>query len=94
VQDGAPVAVFDLPDGVRAFQYRWGGGTYVLPRTTTTSGQVHLVGESVYYSEQRLETGGQVLSSEGCLITYLARWDRAAQGWIVYDISYPKQLVC
>lgn len=94
VDDGQPVAVFDLPDGVRAFQYRWGGGTYVAPKTTTTNGQVQLVGTAAYYTEQKIESGGQVVTSDGCLITYLARWDAEKQGWIVRDISYPHRLVC
>jgi hypothetical protein len=63
VDDGAPVNVFDMPDGRRAFQYFWGGGTYVVPKTTTTQGQVQLVGDAAYYSEQKLESGGFMVQS-------------------------------
>jgi hypothetical protein len=93
-EDGPPVNVFDLPDGRRAFQYFWGGGTYRVPQTTSTAGQVQLVGDSVYYAEQKIESGGQVIQSEGCRITYLAKWDPTQKGWIVTEISYPKRLVC
>jgi hypothetical protein len=94
VQDGLPANVFDMPDGRRAFQYRLGGGQMTMPATTTTNGQVQLVGDSAFYSEQKLTTGGGTVVSEGCLVTYFAAWDAAANGWIVRDISYPKRLVC
>lgn len=94
VEDGPPTAVFDLPEGVRAFQHRWGGGTYVAPKTTTSNGQVQFVGSAAYYTEQKVENGGQVVTSDGCLITYLATWDAEKHGWIVRDISYPHRLVC
>ena len=94
VEDGPPVHVFDLPEGRRAFQYYWGGGKYVVPKTTTTQGQVQLTGDAAYYSEQKVESGGFVVESQGCLITYLAEWNAVKKGWIVVDISYPKRLVC
>lgn len=94
IDDGAPVNVFDLPDGRRAFQYLWGGGRYVVPQTTTTQGQVQLVGDKAYYTEQKVESGGFVVDNPGCLITYIAEWSAEKKGWIVVDFSYPKRLVC
>ena len=46
IEDGPLVNAFDLPEGKRAFRFRWGGGTYVVPKTTTTTGQVQLVGST------------------------------------------------
>jgi hypothetical protein len=90
-----PEHVEDMPDGRRAFQFRWAGGAMVVPATTTVNGQARLEGNSVYYSEQRLESGGGVvLVNPGCVITYFARWNEAANGWVVVDISYPKKAVC
>lgn len=94
VQDGAPENVLDMPDGRRAFQYRLGGGQIAVPATTTTNGQVQLVGDSVFYNEQKLTTGGGTVSSDGCLVTYFAEWDAQRKGWIVRDIWHPKRLVC
>jgi hypothetical protein len=95
VDSGQPVHVFDMPDGKRAFQYYWGGGTYEVPKTTTTDGRVQLVGDSAYYSERKVETGGMIISSPGCLITYFAEWNPTSKGWVVVDISYPRRaLVC
>jgi hypothetical protein len=94
IEDGPPTNVFDLPDGRRAFQYLWGGGTYKMPRTAITTGQVQLIGDAAYYSEQKIESGGQIIESEGCRITYLARWEPTQKGWIVTEISYPNRLVC
>lgn len=94
IEDGAPAKVSDLPDGRRAFQYLWGGGTYVVPRTTTTQGQVQLVGDKAYYTEQKVESGGLVVDNPGRLITYITEWNAAKKGWIVVSISYPKRAVC
>jgi hypothetical protein len=94
VKDGPPVNVFDLPDGRRAFQYLWGGGTYAVPATQTTQGRVQIIGDAIYYTEQKIGTGGYVVNNPGCLITYLAHWDAAKRGWIVDEISYPKRLAC
>jgi hypothetical protein len=94
VESGPPVNVLDLPDGHRAFQYLWGGGTYVVPATTRTEGKGRLVGDAAYYSEERVQTGGFVVDNPGCLITYYSTWDAAKKGWIVTSISYPKRLVC
>lgn len=94
VDSGPPVNVFDMPDGRRAFQYYWGGGQYYLPKTTSTQGEVKLVGNAAYYSEQKVESGGFVIDNPGCLITYFAEWNSAKNGWIIVDISYPKRLVC
>lgn len=94
LDDGQPENVMDMPDGLRAFQFRWGGGAYQVPKTTTTDGQIQLVGNSVYYSEKKLESGGAIMESPGCRITYFAKWDQEKKGWIVVRISYPKKLVC
>ena len=94
LEDGQPENVMDLPDGRRAFQFRWGGGTYVVPKTTDTQGQVQLVGNSAYYSERKLESGGFIVENPGCLLTYFARWDSTLGGWIVQEVSWPKKLVC
>ncbi len=94
VEDGAPVKVIDLPDGQRAFQYLWGGGRHVVPKTVTSQGQVQLVGDTAYYTEKKVASGGFVIDNPGCVITYFAEWNAAKKGWIVVRISYPKQLVC
>ena len=65
-----------------------------VPETTTTDGQVQLVGDTAIYSEQRVKSGGFVVESKGCLITYFAEWNAEATGWIVVDISYPHRLFC
>ncbi len=94
LDDGHPENVMDMPDGTRAFQFRWGGGSYYVPRTTTTSGQIQLMGNSAYYSENKLESGGAVVTTRGCLLTYFAKWNAEKKGWIVERISWPRKLVC
>lgn len=46
LDDGPPVNAMDMGNGVRAFQFRIGGGTYRLPSTTTTSGTLTGYGNS------------------------------------------------
>jgi hypothetical protein len=94
LESGPPVNVMDMPDGTRAFQFYWGGGSYVVPERTTTEGQAARVGSTLYYSEERVTRGGFVVDNPGCLVTYFGTWNDAKQGWIVTAISYPKTLVC
>jgi hypothetical protein len=53
IEDGIPANVFDLPDGLRAFQFRWGGGRIYVPKTTTANGQLQVVGNQAWYTEQK-----------------------------------------
>ncbi len=94
LDSGPPINVFDLTDGKRAFQFRWGGGSYVVPTHTTTTGVVTAVGNNAWYSSSSLTTGGGVISSEGCIISYITSWDEARDAWIVTNYRIPKQLVC
>lgn len=91
VADGPPMNQFDMGDGRRAFQWYWGGGTFVTPQTTT--GTVTDVGGGSAFVNATT-TGGHVVSSRGCLVTYFAVRDEAKQAWIVKDIAYPDRLVC
>ena len=94
LDSGPPVSAMDMGDGLRAFQFRWGGGTYSIPSTTKTSGTITAFGNSAWLSSTSITTGGGVIHSEGCLITYMTKWDSARTTWVVTDIRYPKQLVC
>ena len=94
LDSGPPNYAFDMPDGTRAFQFRWGGGTYVVPQSTTTTGTVTAVGDSAWYQSHSITTGGGVVTSEGCILTYITEWDEKRHGWIVIDYRYPKRLFC
>jgi hypothetical protein len=94
INSGAPENAFDLGDGRRVFQFRWGGGTFVVPQTTTFSGSTSAIGNSAWYSGSAITTGGGVVSSPGCLLSYIATWDSAASSWVVDEVRVPKQLVC
>ena len=94
VDSGAPVNEFDMGDGRRAYQFYWGGGTMVLPQTTTQQGSVSVTGSTGQFNSTTVTNPGGVFSSPGCLITYFARQNKETGGWIVEDISYPSGLVC
>lgn len=94
LDSGPPIYAFDMPDDTRAFQFRWGGGTFVVPQSTTTTGNVTSVGNSAWFQQQSITTGGGVVTSEGCVITYFSRWNEEKRGWIVESFRVPKQLVC
>lgn len=92
LEDGPPVYVFDLADGQRAFQYRFGGGRVQLPQTATTTGSARIIGNAVYYSAQQVGSPAIEIDAPGCIVTYLARWNGSA--WIVATVRYPQQAVC
>jgi hypothetical protein len=94
LDSGPPINVFDLGDGTRAFQFRWGGGSYVVPQTTTTIGSVTAVGNNAWYQQNSITSGGGVITSEGCVISYITTWSDERKGWVVSSYRYPDQLVC
>ena len=91
IDSGKPVNVFDMPNGLKAYQFYWGGGDFVVPQTTTTQGSINSFGQ---FSSTTTTTPGGVYSSKGCLITYFTKEDKKTKRWIVVDISYPNNLVC
>ena len=94
IDSGPPINAFDMGDGRRAFQFRWGGGTYVVPQTTSISGTSTTIANSTWYSGSAITTGGGVVTSEGCIITYFALWDVEKNTWVISEYRVPKQLVC
>jgi len=94
IDSGSPVHAFDMSDGRRAFQFRWGGGSFVLPQTTSYSGTSTNIGNTEWFSGSAITTGGGIVTSQGCIITYFARWDKKLNTWIVTEYRVPKQLVC
>lgn len=94
IDSGSPINVFDMGDGRRAFQFHWGGGSFVVPQTTTITGSTNSIGSSSWYSGTAITSGGGIISSEGCVITYLTRWDEHKKAWLIVEYRIPKQLVC
>jgi hypothetical protein len=94
LDSGPPSNACDMPDSTRAFQFRWGGGTSVVPQTTTTTGSVMAVGNSAWFQSPSITAGGGVVTSEGCVITSITTWDPQRQAWIVSSYRIPKPLVC
>lgn len=88
ISAGPPERVFDLPDGRRAFQYRWGGETFVSP------GRANITAQSYGNWTQATVTSvpATVIDNPGCLVTFLAV--SAGNGWRVVEARYPKRLVC
>ena len=85
---GQPEQVLDLPDGRRAWQFRWGGGRGVIPGRAQTT--VQSVGNTA--SATTVATPALLVDSKGCLITYIGT--RAGNSWTITDIRVPKQMVC
>lgn len=94
IDNGPPINAFDMGDGRRAFQFRWGGGTYVMPQTTTITGSSTTTGNSAWYSGSAITSGGGIVTSEGCVLTYFAHRNEQKSAWIVTEYKVPKQLVC
>lgn len=94
IDSGNPVNAFDLADRKRAFQFYWGGGTIQVPQTTSTTGQATVAGNTAWTSATSITTGGYLVESKGCLITYIAEWNETKNGWVVIGTRYPKRAVC
>ena len=90
LDSGPPLNAMDMGGGVRAFQFRWGGGS--IPSITTTDGTITSYGNSAWLSSTSITIGGGI--SEGCLISYMTTWNSVRQTWVVTDIRYPKRLLC
>lgn len=82
---GAPANVIALPNGNRAYQFRSGGGSFVVPgsqqSTITTYGNTATVNTT--------GTPAYPIHAAGCLVTFIA--DPSGR---VVDIRVPKGLVC
>lgn len=87
---GQPENIFDLPDGRRAFQFYWGGGSGVLPSRTQT--QITPIGGGAY-SVNTSGTPAMVYESKGCLVSLIARPTDSGD-FIVEEYRIPKRLVC
>jgi hypothetical protein len=85
---GQPVQTLDLPDGRRAFQFRYGGGTAIIPaqgyaRATTAANTTSVSSTS---------TPAVLVDRPGCLLTFIAK--PAGSSWTVVETRTPKELVC
>ena len=92
--EGPPLNAFDLSEGRRAFQYRFGGGSFVTPQVSNTTGSAAVVGNSIWLDQRTITQPAAIVESEGCLISYIAEFNNSLSSWIVTDIRYPKRLVC
>lgn len=86
---GRPEAVFDLPDGRRAFQFYWGGGSAVVPGTSRTTITPTGLGA---YSVTTTGTPAMAFETKGCLVTLIA--SPSGNDFIVEEYRIPKRLVC
>jgi hypothetical protein len=92
--EGPPITAFDIGEGRRAFQYKFGGGKYVIPEASRTTGSATITGNSIWLDQRTITKPAIIVESDGCLISYIAEFNVAKSGWHVVDIRYPKRLVC
>ncbi len=86
---GQPEAVFDLPDGRRAFQFYWGSAKGVAPANVQTNIQPTGLGG---YQVTTTGTPAMAYETKGCLVTLIARPVR--KDFIVEEYRVPQRLVC
>jgi hypothetical protein len=97
---GKPENILELPDGRRAYQFRWGGGTVVVPERRTTEATVRSgtvlpspgFPQSAKVTATTTTTPARIYESAGCLITFIAR--DSGRGFVIEEYRIPKQLVC
>ena len=85
---GSPENVVDMPDGARAFQFRYGGGAVMVPGYTQST--VTAYGNMATVNTTGMPCG--VIQTRGCLLTFIARQENEV--WIVREIRPPQELVC
>ncbi|MDZ4254210.1 MAG: hypothetical protein U1A72_16710 [Sulfuritalea sp.] len=85
---GQPTNVVALPEGRRAYQYYWGGGTFIAPQTTT--GSVNVVGNTALVTSTT--TPSIAVTSEGCLVNFIA--EQRGEEWLIVDARWPARLSC
>lgn len=85
---GAPEQVIDMPDGAKAFQFRYGGGPILIPGASTTQATV----SGPVITATTTGTPGAVVNSSGCLLTFIARPHGGT--WVIEETRVPKGLVC
>jgi len=94
LENGRPANVFDMKNGARVFQWYWGGGVIVTPGSSTSTGQVRVIGNTAHLSQTTFSNPSQVYSSKGCLISFITKRSSVKSEWIVRDYRIPKRLVC
>ncbi len=85
---GRPENVINLSDNSKAYQFRWGGGTTVLPSQSTSTAQVYGNNATV----RTTATPALIMESQGCLITFITVNNGDKD--VITDYRIPKQLVC
>jgi hypothetical protein len=86
---GAPEQVIAMPDGRKAYQFRYGGGSVVTPGYATTTAATY--GNTTTYST--MATPAAVYQSNGCLLTFITG-QTAGAGEIIQEYRVPKGLTC
>lgn len=94
VEEGPPANVFDMGDGRRAFQWKFGGGTIQIPATTTSSGQVSVVGNQAWFTQTAVTSPAVAVTSDGCYWTVFGIWDENRKAWVVADARTPRKNFC
>ena len=87
IEYGLPVAVFDMPDGRRVFQFS-DDKTFQTPMQANTTASTY---GNVYTSNTTI-TGGYPATIK-CTHTFYTEWDEAQGAWMVTDFKMPKGLV-
>lgn len=82
---GQPEQVIPLPDGLKAYQFRSGGGAVVIPGSANST----IVQSGPVATVHTVATPGGIVPTEGCLLTFIVD-----PGGRVTDIRVPKKLVC
>ncbi|MDG5496709.1 hypothetical protein [Niveispirillum sp. BGYR6] len=86
---GEPISAFDLPDGRRAFQYRWGGGAAVLPAQSQSN--TFISGNTA--NTHTTSTPAIIANSEGCIVSFIGRRNKT-NSFTIEEYRIPERLVC
>lgn len=87
MQYGPPSNAFDLPDGMRAFQWEVTQAG-VTPTYIASTGVAAPAGNAAVWATRTRITGGQPIVSR-CLYTMTGRWSEQANTWMMTGFQKP-----
>ena len=93
IDNGPPINVFDY-QGQRVFQWIYGGGTFTIPQRTSVYGSASQVGNGAIYSSTAITTGGNSITTDGCVLSFFTDYDEEKNMWVVERFSFPFEIVC
>jgi len=81
--NGQPIGAIDMGNGIRAFQFMW-GGTTATAMSTQNNSSLSMKGSDGWLRKGEIASSGSALITNGCVVAYLTKWDEVQGAWLVF----------